>query len=377
MMLQRFRLLLLPLLALTFAACDSEAPEECPGAADCVDPSTTSIYVGNQGVFPAGSSGGNGTVTRHDVEPATTQQDAVPDLGGIVQALAFGPERDLLALLNFGDSFATGRGRIDVVDRQTNRRTAQVDVSTPRGIAFVGERAFVSNLYADTVTPLAAGTLAPGTPIPVGSNPEGVVAVGNRVYVANYGFGFSTTLSVIDAATNAVVQTVDAECDGPRALLADGDGEVWAFCTGKTVYDEEFNVIERTNGAAVVLDGVTGAVRARIALDQQLGSAAFGQDADYDDERREAYAVRADGAILRFDTRTNALAATLTPALPAGHLVGAVGFDDVNDWLLVGAVAPDFTSPGEVLVLDRAGAEVRRLPAGVIPSSFAVDTVAR
>jgi YVTN family beta-propeller protein len=347
------------------AGCDTAGPDP--------QPTTARIYVGNQGNF----ADNNGSVTSYDPETGARVPDAVPGLGGLVQDLVLSGGR-LYVLLNFSDSFATGRGRIDVVDPSTGEAESQIEVETPRGLALTADRrGYVTNFYANSVTPVdfAAGTT--GTPIPVGANPEGIVAVGERVYVANAGLGFSTTVSVIDAATDAVVETIDVGCDGPRALLVDAEAEVWVFCTGKTVFDPKtFEVIERTNGAVVVLDGATGDEVTRFAVDDQIGTASFGDDAAYSAERQEAYAVRAGTSVLRFDTATNARMDGFTPFLSGGALVGGVAYDDGTDGLLVTTVPADFVSSGRVLRFDRAGGVIGEFQVGVIPSTIVVSTVA-
>ena len=178
---------------------------------------------------------------------------------------------------------------------------------------------------------------------------------------------------MVSTENNAVVQTVEVGCDGPRALLADGDGEVWVFCTGKTVYSDDFSaILEQTSGEVVVLDGRTGAVVARIALDAQLGTPSLGQDAAFSAARDEAYAV-VGSAVLRFDTETNALAGRLEIAGADASAIGAVAYDDATDRLFLGrlsASAP-YSGDGFVSVHDRSGAEVGRAGAGVIPGSIA------
>lgn len=354
-------LLLIAFAALAVSACDSGTDT----------PTTSDIYVGNQGLF----SDNGGTVTRIDVATGTATQDAVPALGGLVQSLVVQGDR-LYTLLNFNDSFSANRGRIDVVDLTTGQRTGQIAVGTPRSMAIVGGTGYVSNFYTFSVTPVYLATGQTGPAIPVGDNPEGVVAVGNRVYVATWGDangngGAGRDVRVISTENNTVVQLIEVGCDGPRALLADDDGEVWVFCTGYTRYDADFNVISRTNGQAVVLDGATGAVVTRIALDAQLGTSALGQDAAFSALNDEMYAVVGSG-LARFDTRANALVGRVEIG---GADIGAVAYDDATDRLYLGrlAAAPanPFAADGFVSVHDRSGAETARYAAGVIPGAIA------
>ncbi|HEX8385274.1 MAG TPA: hypothetical protein VF576_03765 [Rubricoccaceae bacterium] len=348
------RRFLLAALALSVSACDSGTDT----------PVTSAVYVGNQGLF----SDNGGTVTRIDPATGAATQDAVPALGGLVQSLTVQGGR-LYALLNFNDSFSENTGRIDIVDLETGQRTRQITVGTPRSMAIVNGTGYVSNFYTFTVTPVYLATGQTGPTIQVGDNPEGVAAVGNRVHVATWALGAGHDVRVISAENNTVVQIIEVGCDGPRALLADDDGEVWVFCTGRTIYDAEFNVVGRTNGQAVVLDGATGAIVTRIALDAQLGTSALGQDAAFSAANDEAYAVVGSG-LVRFDTDTNTLAGRIEIG---GADIGAVAYDDATDRLYLGRLDPTspYAADGFVSVHDRAGVEVSRFAAGVIPGGIA------
>ena len=162
---------------------------------------------------------------------------------------------------------------------------------------------------------------------------------------------------------------MDVGCDGPRALLADDDGEVWVFCTGTTVYDADFNVVSRSNGQVVVLDGASGNVVTRIPLEAQLGTSALGQDAAFSSKNDEAFAVVGAG-LVRFDTRANTLAGRIEIG---GASISAVAFDDATDRLFLGRLAETspFSADGTVTVHDRGGTELARYPAGVIPGAIA------
>ena len=351
---------LLVLLTLTTrAACDSSAPD-----------TTAAVYVGNQGIF----SDNGGTVTAYDVGTGAARTAfSSADLGGLVQNLKVRGGR-LYVFLNFDDSFTTGRGRIDVVDLQTGERTQQINVPTPRDWAVVDGTAYVSDFYGQALTPVYLATGQTGPSVQVGVNPEGVAAVGNRVHVANYstnenGFASGRTVSVLSAVNNQTVETIDVGCDGPRAALADGDGEVWIVCTGRTSYDADFNVVGQTNGEVVVLDGSTGAVVTRIALDAQVGSGALGQDAAISLGRDELYVVVGQ-TLRRFDTRANAANGQIEVA---GAPVSAVAYDDDTDRLYLGRLNADspYAADGTVTVHTRDGAEVARFGAGVLPSAVA------
>ena len=357
-----FRFTLFALLALTVAACDGADPAE---------PGDRVLYVGNQGNF----SDNNGSVTRVDLDTGDVTQDAVPTVDGLVQNLYSGGNT-LYVLLNYSDSFSTNRGRVDVFDVVDRQTTAQYDVRTPRALAGgPGQTSgglttlWVTNLYSNTVTLLDLFTGETAAPVAVGPNPEGVVSVSGRTYVANSGFGEGTSLTVLDTETGAVVGTVDDVCAGPRTLLVDADLDVWAVCPGAS----DFATGEvATPGQVVVLDGETGTVRARYSDGGLLGSATFGVDGAVPTSTtvREVYVI-ARGAVLRFDSRTNELAARIeVPGAP----IGAVAYDAVDDRLYLARPDADnpYTADGVVTVHDRTGAETGRFRAGIAPSALAV-----
>lgn len=353
------RSILVLLSVLTLSACDSS------------DPSVrvvSGIYVGNQGNFTEN----NGSVTIYDPTTGETTNDAIPNLGGLVQSILIDGSKAYV-LLNFDDSFSTGRGRIDIVDLNTNQRTAQVDINTPRDAVIDGNTMWVTNLYANTVTPVDLATNTPGTPISVGTNPEGLVISGNTLFVANNAFGFETTVTQVNTDTREVEETIDVGCDGPKTLSRDNEGEVWVFCVGKTVYDPvTFEVIERTNGAAAVLNATSGDVMTMIELDDQLGSlGVLGQEAFFSAEQGESWAI-VGTQIARFDTSTNSLVQMIDPEIPADHAIGGIAYDELNDRLLLGTVPPDFVSAGTVVIADRQGVEVSSFSTGITPASIAI-----
>ncbi len=354
------------LTALLLPGCDTMT--ECSADANCAEPGAT-VFVGNQGSF----TDQTGSVTVYDATTGQATQDAFGIANALVQNVVLDRDENgrLFVLLNFNDSFSTGRGRIDVVDLETSAVTAQIDVHTPRSAVRDAGTLWVTNLYANTVTPIDLATNAPGAAVEVGMNPEGLTMAEAGLFVANNGFGFATTVTIVDPVARTVSQTLDVGCDGPKTLGTDPEGEVWVFCTGKTVYDDEGTVVEQTDGAVVVLDGETGAEVARIALDGQLGAGALGQEAVVVPVLREAWALVGD-RVVRFDTATNTQAETITPDVPAGHLLTAVAYDTVEGRLLLGAAPADFVSAGEVVFTDRQGARLGGFEAGVLPTAIAV-----
>ena len=119
----------------------------------------------------------------------------------------------------------------------------------------------------------AANKAWTGQRIPVGSGPERMAMVNDRVVVANSGgFGEDSTVTIIDVNTDAVLATVEVG-HRPTDLVVDADNRVWVLCNGFTRYDENFNVIGTTPATLAVLDPVSQTVIKTETLNE---SSAFG-----------------------------------------------------------------------------------------------------
>ena len=68
--------------------------------------------------------------------------------------------------------------------------------------------------------------------VPVGRNPEQLLAAGGKIYVPN---SLENTVSVIDEATGVARFTITV-ADGPSSMVADKDGNIWVLCTGFVSY---------------------------------------------------------------------------------------------------------------------------------------------
>lgn len=319
-----------------------------------------SIFVANQGNF----SDGNGSVSRYDPHTQSATPAAITGLGSIVQSVALVQDRLYV--------MANSANRLDVFDAGTLEQIAQIDsVVSPRYLLADGNTAYVTGLYGGfnqfdggLVTIINLQTHEKLGEIEVGDNPEGMALVGDRLHVANHNFGDGRTVSVIDTGTREVVQTIDAECDGPRFLAADRQGDVFVFCTGSSPFEGD-----PTPGAVRILDGATGEILERIAVDGMLGTAGNGQDAAFAPDAERAYVVRGERTILVFDTAANDLADTIGPI--DGEPISALTVDEESGRLYLGRFN-GFTAAGDVSIHLIDGAEVERFDAGIVPTYIAL-----
>ena len=348
------RYLLLLILPLFLAACDSATDVGCDNDADC--PLTTSaVLVANQGNF----SDGDGSVTAYDPETETASE-RIGGLASIIQSIELSGDR-LFVTANTG-------GRVEVRSARSGERLGLVEVESPRYVASAGpNKAYVTSLLYDRPSEVVAfdpATMEVTGTVEVGGFAEGIAVASGRAYVPTGAFGASTEVVALDIETDEVAERIDVGCVAPRFVLSDGDGEIWVFCAGSPEAD----------GEIVILDAASGDEVARLAVGGRIETAGPGQDAFFAADAREMYVVRNGDAVLRFDTAANALLGELDLG---GAPIGAVAYDARTERLYVGRADLDYpyTAAGAVTIHDRAGAEVGRFAAGVLPShiTFVAD----
>lgn len=127
---------------------------------------------------------------------------------------------------------------ITVIDGRSNavvRNIPLTNGSNPWDLAVVGaNKAYVSNLLANTIAVVDLATGDSLNSIAVGEGPEGILVANNTAYVANTGNfpDFSpSTVSVIDIRSDSVTKTLDVPMN-PQDLAQGPDGRIYVVCTG-------------------------------------------------------------------------------------------------------------------------------------------------
>ncbi len=321
------------------------------------------VYVANQGNF----SDRNGSITWYDHATGQAEQ-VLSNFGTLAQSITLHG--------NFGYIASNTSNNVDILDLSTNMRVGQIPkVASPRYISVVNQdKAYVSELLDPgkvKVLNLQTGTVSDS--VDTGSSPEDIAVVGNRAFVANSGWGKDSTLTVIDTQTDRVIETINLGCDGPRHLEVDQQGDLWAFCTGDTIYNSDFTeIIETTNGEAVVLNSQTGEILNRIELSHQVGASASGQDSYYSPASEEIFLIRSDSLmVLVFDTNTNMYKESIT--FSGTERVGGLAYDATERLFYIGRFDSNFmvafTEPGFVQIANRDDlSEVGRFTAGIGPA---------
>lgn len=244
------------------AACsgnDEPAPAISGTDSTVVDGATTDggdyagFYLLNEGNMGANKC----TLDYYDYATGTYQRnvyaqnnpEVVLDLGDAGNHMAI--YRDRLFIV------VTGSHKVEVLDARTARRIGQVNISSPRCIAFAGDKAFVtSSVGSDdgkgSVVRFDIATLAVDGTALAGLNPEGIVEHKGMLYVANsynYGIGaFDDKVSVIDPATMKTEYMAQGRVN-MRSLLFDSYDNLWAISSGNYAEHEPgLNCMEKRDG---------------------------------------------------------------------------------------------------------------------------------
>lgn len=359
-MIKRLKSVFVLALIVVLAACDSGSSEERLV--------TAGVVVANQGNF----SEGTGSVTVYDPESNTTAT-LVDNLGSIVQSIFL--KGDSLYVM------ANSASRIDVFSYSGGGRIAQIPgVVSPRYMTTNGsETGYITNLYdapgsfsGGTVTVLDLTTHVVVDTITVGDQPEGILSVGPRLFVANNGFGSGTTVSVINQVSAETIGSIEMGCHGPHFMAVDAEVEVFVACSGGTLYDEDFNPVEELDGEIVVFDGATFSEVERVQIAGKI-QAAFGSGTSifHSPETEEVFYVRNSNTVGRFNTATNSVIDEVTIS---GDPISAIAYDHVDNKLYLGRV-PAFDVNGSVTIHSVDGTQTGSFAAGVAPVqiSFARD----
>jgi len=159
-----------------------------------------------------------------------------------------------------------------------------------------------------------------GTPIPVGIRPNDIAydPVNERMYVTN---AASSSVSVIDTATNTVVTTIPIVSSNPRGIA----------------YDPVNERMYVTNGVADSVSVIDTATNTVIGTPIPVGFTA--NDITYDPVNKIMYVTNGD-IVSVIDTATNTVIDTIT----VGNEPAGIAYDPVNERMYVTNFGSDSVS---------------------------------
>lgn len=249
--------------------------------------------------------------------------------------------------------------KIEVISTNTFKQVKRIKLpagSSPRQLVLVNENtAYVSSLYKNKCYRINPGTGQVTDSVSVGPNPEGVVSLDGRVFVANSGFGFGNSISVIDVESNTVEKTLTVS-DNPISAVTDGTEYIYVLGSGSYGADF-FDPADDTPAFLWKIDAVQIEITDSLRISGHPSRFCIGPEG-------KGYAIGETG-IIEFNLDGLEIS---NPELIPGSFYG-LSYDTVSDKIFV-TDAKDFQQNGELLIFDTSGNQVAKYPAGLIPGAI-------
>lgn len=333
------------------------------------DPNPTSPSVPSENAFKTGvyiiNEGGFGA---SNASIDLFNKDSNKLFSNVFEAVNNRPLGDVAQAMNIvngkGYIILNGSAKVEVINAKNAVSLATITgFSSPRFMVSKDtSRAFISDWTSNTVKEVNLVTNAIVSSISVGSGPEGMCIVGNKLYVANCGgYGLDSTISVIDLTTKTEIKKIVVG-DAPVAVFADVNGKVWVLCRGS--YGIDFmSSDDDTEGKFVKIDPST---------DNILTNITIGVKGDHPDKikmnatKNTMYYLSSYNflsGVYKFNITDGA--ASTTPLI-TGYFYG-IGYDKYKDELYL-ADALDFIQRGYIHRYSSAGVEINSYQVGVIPN---------
>lgn len=310
-------------------------------------PPNTGVLVVNAGNFGQG----NGSVSFYDEELMSISNNVIKnandgnEIGALIESIY---HHDGVGFLVCN---ATDKIEFFNVDDYSYLANPVTNISQPRYMTVVGDKAYITcwgpfsanyTLEESYVAVMDLSTKEIVDSLSCGSGPEGILAVGNKLFIAN---SYETSVTVVDLTDNSNT-TIDVDA-APQHFALDGSGALWVSLgsaygahTAEKVGLQSINVSTNSKESFVQVPSLSD--------DGALASNGAGSN---------IYMLAAqpwpatETNVLEFDTESKALA---EDALISGENFNGIGYNITTDMLYV-ADAAGFAGNGKIMVYDISG----------------------
>lgn len=341
------RLLTLSLLsALLFTACSDDDNTTSPPPPQSV----SGVYIVNEGNFQRG----NASLSYFIPDSNRVYNDIFKsvngkDLGDTGNSITIHDGKAYIVV--------NGSDKIEVIDVKTHKLVKTISSpagSSPRHIVFAANgTGYISNLFANSVSVYNDATNTITVSIPVGDNPEEMLAANGHLFVMNSGFGNGRTISVINTSSNVLVKTISVS-DGPTSIAATSSTSAVALCAG--AYNDFQDPNDDTPGKLFFLNTSTLTVTDSLELGGHPQRLAL-------DDSGNLFTIQS-GAIQKIHLASK----TRTDSFISGSFYH-IAFDGEKKKLY--ATSPlDYVQPGKLEVYEPTGAMNASYTVGIIPGAM-------
>jgi len=295
------------------------------------------IFIINEGGFNNGNASVSFIAEDGIVQQGIFKATNGRDLGDTFQSMFIKDNKGFLVLNN--------SDKVEIVDVNTFKEEGVIsDLNSPRYMTSAAGKLYLSqwNGWGEkgSVQVIDPSTYKVESTIEVGVAPEGVLKVGNRVWVAN---STDNTISILNTDLDKVAFTLNLQnAESPKQMVLDEDGDVWVLCSGSAVYDYNppYSLISETSSYLVEFNPSTKEVKSRIELSENQHYSSL----SINDSGNVLYYGAGYGTNGIFKIR---ISDTYAPSVPL--IKGSFyGFNVDKSGFIYGCIAPSFKEAGTV-----------------------------
>lgn len=271
-------------------------------------------------------------------------------LGDVVQSMTLIGDKGYIVV--------NGSGTIEVISLENWRSQGKITIpaGSPRTIikAATG-KAYVTCMYANSISIVDLETQTVTGTIPVGTYPDAMVMANNKVFVANGAFGQDNSVFIIDPGTDQVVDSVTV-ADGPVSLNVDLSGNIQVFCSGD--YGDSGNPDDDTDGGIYVINSETYDVVESVIISGHPNAAKL------DANGKGYYSL--NGTLYSYETTS----VTDTPVVVINNSwYYGMNIDKQNDRIYM-TDAKDYVQAGDLKIFTLSGSLLETHSVAVIPNNI-------
>ncbi len=350
MMLKKIMLFAVATLFVTSCTSDDEVAQTPLGAYE------NGVFVLNQGNFGQDNSTISFLSSGNVFNNIFSLENPSEILGDTGQDMAFYNEYAFIVLNN--------SQKIEIVNRYTMKHVASITsgLSNPRFITFSNGKGYVTNwgdaanTADDFVAVINLSNFAVTSTISVVEGPERIVENNGKLYVAhNGGYGFGNSVSVIDAATNAVSSITVG--DVPNSLFIENN-TLYVLCGGIPSW---VTTPAESSGSLVKVD-LTSNTKTTIDFANLVHPSNLIHDASH------LYYTESSN-VYKMNLAATTLPATTFFTTTQQGVYGVFSFAVKNDTFYVGD-AVDYNSNGKIFVYNATGSLTTSYTVGISPTGI-------
>ncbi len=313
-----------------------------------------SIVVINEGLF----SQNNSSITNYNLEDKSVENDVYSVANS--NAKLGDTANDLVIVGDKGYISVDQSYKIEIVNINTFKSLGMIDLTNygePRHLCLIDSTAGYITTYNDIVVRFDPKTLQIIGTVDVGSKPEGIVNLGNNLFVANSGWGVGNTVSVIDISSFTVKKEITVKVN-PQTIVEDGIN-VYVISTGSYSGDGYGMISEISPSSLTVTD--------TLPIAKNPGKAAVASN-------NQLLVINGDGLVQVQTGELKIIKETLIPGSSVNTLfavIYSVTYDAKDDLIYLGN-PKDFAQNGDVAIFDFSGNEKGRFDVGINPGTIVI-----